>query len=67
MELQEAIQHRRSIRRFLAKPVSDEIIKEPENRRLIIGAALGWPDTDTAVNCFERDRGAVEEFVQWVK
>ena len=47
--------------------ITHKILSIPENKRLIIGAALGWPDTDAPVNCFERNRGDVEEFVQWVK
>ncbi len=38
----------------------------PENKRIVIGIALGWPDPDAPINCFERKRGAKEEFVQWV-
>jgi nitroreductase len=38
----------------------------PETKRLVMGAALGWPDTDAPVNSFERNRGHLEEFVRWV-
>jgi nitroreductase len=48
-----------------------EIVRElfsiPENKRLVMGAALGWPDPDAPVNHFERKRGAPEEFVKWVE
>ena len=47
--------------------ITHKILSIPDNKCLIIGAAVGWPDTDAPVNCFERDRGAIEEFVQWVK
>jgi nitroreductase len=47
--------------------ITHKILSIPDNKCLIIGAALGWPDTAAAVNRFERDRGSVEEFVQWVK
>lgn len=43
-----------------------ELFSVPENKRLVMGAALGWPDRDAPVNCFARMRGAPEEFVQWV-
>lgn len=43
-----------------------ELFSVPQNKRLIMGAALGWPDPDAPVNCFERKRGAFEEFVKWV-
>jgi len=42
-----------------------QIFKVPENRRIIIGTALGWPDSDSAVNHFERKRDPLEMFVQW--
>ena len=48
-----------------------EIIRElfsvPENKRIVMGAALGWPDPDTPVNSFERKRGTLEEFNIWVE
>jgi len=44
-----------------------ELFSVPENKRLVMGAALGWPDPDAPVNCFERRRGTLEEFVRWVK
>jgi nitroreductase len=44
-----------------------ELFSVAENKRLIMGAALGWPDPDAPVNCFERRRGLPEEFVGWVK
>ena len=48
-----------------------EIVRElfavEENKILVMGAALGWPDTDAPVNRFERKRGSLEEFVKWVR
>ncbi len=44
-----------------------ELFSVPENKRLVMGAALGWPDPDAPVNCFERKRGGCGEFVKWVK
>ena len=38
----------------------------PETKRLVIGAALGWPDPKAAVNRFERERGNEDEFIHWV-
>jgi nitroreductase len=43
-----------------------EIFAIPADRRLVMGAALGWPDPDAEVNRFERKRGNPEEFVKWV-
>lgn len=56
----------------LAASVSyPEIIRRlfsiPDNKRIVIGAALGWPDLDAPVNCFERKRGAIDEFVRWLR
>jgi nitroreductase len=48
-----------------------EIVRDlfavPENMRLVMGTALGWPDWSAPVNCFERSRGAPAEFVRWVR
>ena len=48
-----------------------EIVRElfsiPENKRLVMGTVLGWPDPDAPVNCFERKRGVFNEFVRWVE
>jgi nitroreductase len=37
----------------------------PEERRIIMGAALGYPETEAPVNRFERQRAAVADFVRW--
>jgi nitroreductase len=39
----------------------------PENKLLVIGAALGWPDTTVPINNFVRKRGKLEEFVRWLR
>ena len=48
-----------------------EIVRElfavAENKILVMGASLGWPDTDAPVNRFERKRGSLEEFVKWLR
>ena len=46
--------------------LTHDIFSIPETKRLVIGAALGWPDPDAPVNTFERERGSVEEFLHWV-
>ena len=43
------------------------IFSIPENNRIIIGTAIGWPDLDTPVNSFERKRDTVDRFIKWVK
>lgn len=39
----------------------------PEDKHIIIGIAIGWPDPDAPENQFERTRGKIEEFVHWIK
>jgi len=46
--------------------IAREVFSIPETKRLVMGAALGWPDPDAPVNSFERNRGHLEEFVRWV-
>jgi nitroreductase len=47
-----------------------EIVRElfglSEDRRLVMGAVLGWPDPDAPVNRFERKRGAPDLFLKRV-
>lgn len=47
--------------------ISRKICSIPDSQRIIMGVALGWPDSSNPVNQFERKRGNLEEFVQWVK
>ena len=46
--------------------IAREVFSIPETKRLIMGAALGWPDTEAPVNAFKRNRGHLDEFVRWV-
>ena len=39
----------------------------PESKLLVMGAALGWPDTEASINGFERKRADLQEFVRWVR
>jgi len=43
--------------------LTHDIFSIPDTKRLVIGAALGWPDPDAAVNRFERERGSEDEFI----
>jgi len=43
-----------------------KLFKIPENRRIIIGTAAGWPDKSLPVNNFERKRDSLDSFVHWV-
>ena len=47
--------------------IARELFSVPESKLFVMGAALGWPDPDAPVNCFERQRGSLDEFVRWVK
>jgi nitroreductase len=47
--------------------IARELFFVPESKLFVMGAALGWPDPDAPVNCFERKRGSLDEFVRWVK
>jgi len=38
----------------------------PENKRIVIGVALGYSDTSAPVNTFERKRVSFEASVQWI-
>jgi len=43
-----------------------EILPIPEDRVVVIGTAMGYPDWDSPVNNFERKRAGLEEFVTWL-
>jgi nitroreductase len=47
--------------------IARELFAVPPSKLFVMGAALGWPDPDAPVNCFERQRGSLDEFVRWVK
>ena len=44
-----------------------ELFSVPENKTIVMGAILGWPDLQAPVNHFERQRDLLEKFVSWVK
>ena len=44
-----------------------ELFSVPENKTIVMGTILGWPDPEAPVNHFERQRGSLDEFVKWVK
>lgn len=44
-----------------------ELLPIPQDQTIAIGVALGYPDEKAQVNCFERQRAAVNDFVKWVK
>jgi len=38
----------------------------PEDRRIVLGIAMGYPDREYELNNFERKRANLDEFVYWV-
>jgi len=42
------------------------IAKIPENKTIVMGVALGYPDMNAPVNCFERQRANINDFTTWV-
>jgi len=46
--------------------IARELFSVSDSKLFVMGAALGWPDPDASVNCFERQRGTLDEFVKWV-
>ncbi len=46
--------------------IARNIFNIPENRKIIIGTALGWPDNSAPVNNFERKRDTMDSIVRWV-
>ena len=47
--------------------IARELFGFGADKLFVMGAALGWPDSDAPVNCFPRQRGALNEFVSWIK
>jgi nitroreductase len=39
----------------------------PEDKKIVVGIALGYPDPSFPLNNFERDRAALIEFVHWME
>lgn len=39
----------------------------PENKKIVVGIAMGYPDPSFPLNNFERDRAKLDEFVHWIE
>jgi nitroreductase len=39
----------------------------PEDKKIVVGIALGYPDPSFPLNNFERDRAKLTEFVHWLE
>ncbi len=44
-----------------------DLLNIPENKNVVIGAALGYPDWDVPVNRFKTQRDELEKFVRWIE
>lgn len=44
-----------------------DLLPEAENKRMVVGVALGYPDREAPVNRFDRERAPLEETVRWVR
>jgi len=38
----------------------------PDDKKIIVGIAMGYPDLSFALNQFERERATLDEFVFWL-
>ncbi len=47
--------------------IAHRIFTIPDDKRIVIGIALGWPDKDAPVNQFTRERAPMEELIRWIK
>ena len=43
------------------------LLKIPENKRVVMGIALGYPDDSAAINRFERKRVSADDFTTWIE
>ncbi len=39
----------------------------PENKRVVIGIALGYPDDESPINRFKSHRESLDKFVRWIE
>jgi nitroreductase len=39
----------------------------PDDRKIVLGIALGYPDSSFPINNFARDRAKLDEIVHWVE
>ena len=43
-----------------------ELLNIPENKKVVIGVALGYPDGDIPINRFKSQRDHLEKFLRWI-
>lgn len=44
-----------------------DLLNIPENKNVVIGVALGYPDRDAPINRFKSQRDPLEKFVRWIE
>ena len=44
-----------------------DLLNIPENKKVVIGVALGHPDWDMSINRFKSQRDHLEKFVRWIE
>ena len=44
-----------------------DLLNIPENKNVVIGVALGYPDSDISINRFKSQRDNLEKFVRWIE
>ena len=44
-----------------------DLLNIPENKNVVIGVALGYPDSESPINRFKSSRDDLEKFVRWIE
>jgi len=44
-----------------------ELLNIPENKNIVIGVGLGYPDWDSPINRFKSQRDHLETFIRWIE
>jgi nitroreductase len=44
-----------------------DLLNIPENKNVVIGVALGYPDENISINRFKSQRDNLEKFVRWIE
>ncbi len=47
--------------------IARKLFSIPDNKQIVIGAAIGWPDIEAPVNNFKRDRADLGDIVTWIE
>jgi nitroreductase len=44
-----------------------DLLNIPENKNVVIGVALGYPDSNISINRFKSQRDDLEKFIRWIE